>query len=73
MTDVSDQATFREEQERELSLAAARKNTAPTLLATGRCHHCEAHIGPERRFCDADCRDGWEINRQAQERRGLLR
>jgi hypothetical protein len=68
MTDIYDQATMREEQERELSLAASRKG--PKLSANGRCHYCNEHITDDKRFCDAECRDLWQTNANAKLRAG---
>lgn len=69
MTDVSDQATFREEQERERSIAAARRNNQ-SLPPTGACHWCDEVVDGEKRFCDADCRDGWQRQESARKRAG---
>jgi hypothetical protein len=58
--DDSDRATAREEQERGLALAAALRR-APALHATGHCLYCGADgLAPGLRFCDAECRDGFD-------------
>ena len=69
MTDVFDQASEREDKEREEAIQAVR-NSNTMLPATGRCCHCEAYVGGEMRFCDADCRDAWEFNQRMQTRLG---
>lgn len=69
MTDIYDQATFREEQERERSIAAARR-VGKLLEANGTCHWCGEAVKAERRFCDADCRDGWQRQESARKRAG---
>lgn len=57
--DIFDQATEREEQERERAIAAAR---APVhvLPFTGVCHNCDAPLAPSMRFCDAFCCEDFE-------------
>jgi len=69
MTDIYDQATMREEQERELSLAASRK-PGPKLSSNGHCHYCNEQITDDKRFCDAECRDLWQTNANAKLRAG---
>jgi hypothetical protein len=54
MTDIYDQATEREERDREMAIAAA-KRSAPALPYVGRCHNCDASLPESMRFCDADC------------------
>ncbi len=56
MTDIYDQATAREEQEREIALQQLRYSAKP--LPQGTCNNCEAScVGA---FCDADCREDYE-------------
>ena len=69
MTDIYDQATFREEQERERSIAAARR-VSKQLEPMGACHWCGEDVVADRRFCDADCRDGWQKQDSARKRAG---
>lgn len=57
MTDVFDQATEREEKERELAIALQRRKAA-VLPDIGCCHYCGEATGAGRRFCDADPRQG---------------
>ena len=64
--DIYDQATMREEQERELALQNLRYSAKP--LPHGTCNNCEAScIGA---FCDADCRNEHERREAAAKRNG---
>jgi hypothetical protein len=67
MDDI-DRAQAREEMDRDLAIAAARKNV---LLATGECHNCGATVPDGWCFCDADCRDDYEREIAARRREGL--
>jgi hypothetical protein len=56
MTDIYDQATAREELERELALQQMRYSARP--LPQGDCNNCGAAcVGA---FCDSDCRADYE-------------
>ncbi len=58
--DIYDQATLKEEQEREVLLAMMR-NRAPSIYPSGMCHNCNSALQDTRHlFCDADCRDDWQ-------------
>ena len=63
--DIYDQATEREEKERELALAAARRNVT-VLPFTGVCHNCEALTAPSVRFCDKLCLEDYERRKRAE-------
>ena len=63
--DIYDQATEREEKERELSIAAARRS-APVLPYTGVCYNCEAPTAPSVRFCDSLCLEDFEKRERAK-------
>ena len=67
MDDI-DRAQVREELDRSLAIAAARKNVPQ---ATGKCHNCAASIPPAALFCDTDCRDDHERYIDARRREGL--
>lgn len=44
-----------------------RDKSTNTIVATGWCLNCSAKLDSGLRFCDADCRDDWELmqkNRQ---------
>lgn len=57
---VDDDATRREEQERERVLAL-RRPAGPR--PTGWCLWCEDFVVEGVRWCDAECRDQWEAYR----------
>lgn len=40
---------------------AMHKRRSTGLLYTGNCHNCGDITGGGRRFCDADCRDDYEL------------
>jgi len=40
-------------------------------VATGECLYCGDPAGGGRRFCDADCRDGWQHEQQLRRMRGV--
>ena len=69
MTDVSDQATNREEQERERCINAARRQNR-AMQPTGACYWCDEVVNGEKRFCDSDCRDMWQKQDAARKRAG---
>lgn len=56
-----------ERQEKMEDLLRRRDLGLPLVSATGVCLNCEAPLTGERRWCDSDCRDGWE---RQQKRRG---
>ncbi len=64
-TDQVDQANELAERERT-AMAQVRK---PVLPRTGTCHACGEDVSPEALFCDADCRDLWEL----QQRQAVIR
>jgi len=66
MSDNLDIASEREELERSLA-QTIRKPTGP--IATGRCLYCDEITADEVRWCDAECRDKWELTRAGRGRR----
>ena len=60
VVDESDMATEREMLDTELAIKAALSKQH-LLPATGYCYNCDATVPPGHRFCDADCRDDWEV------------
>ncbi|MBS0474748.1 MAG: DUF2116 family Zn-ribbon domain-containing protein [Proteobacteria bacterium] len=56
--DISDKATEREEQDRDIALHQ-RKPEGPA--ATGQCLYCEDPLPPGKRWCCTACRDDWEF------------
>ena len=69
MTDVFDQATEREEKDRELAIALQRRKAA-VLPDVGHCYYCGEATRPGQRFCDADCRDGYEFEQRQRAKQG---
>lgn len=55
--DQSDTATMRETLDREIALQN-RRPAGPQ--PTGHCLYCEAPQPAGHRWCNAECRDGWE-------------
>lgn len=52
----------------EVHLDAALRNykQSPIIAhATGECLHCGKDLPPERRWCDAICRDAWQEEHKA--------
>lgn len=43
-----------------LAEALSARKKEPSKQGTGKCWFCEAELENGRRWCDADCRDGWE-------------
>lgn len=70
--DFFDRAQELELLQRESSIAAARniKPDGPTF--TGKCHYCVAELVAPRRFCDGECREGWDKLSAASKRRGTV-
>lgn len=69
MADIFDQATAREEQDRELALQNARKTTnSPSY--TGFCLNCEVETSGGNRWCCTECRDDWSDRLMILKRKG---
>lgn len=62
MSDIIDDANDRAEMDRERLIAIAR-DTRPVAPLTGSCLAC-GEPQSDRRWCDADCRDFWELARR---------
>lgn len=65
MTTIDDDATLREDQFREVALAQ-RKPDGPA--ATGHCLACNALLPHGMRWCDASCREMYELDIEAMKR-----
>lgn len=64
--DPVDRAVLEQQRLLERQLEAAKKAaSAPRLVSTGHCHNCSERLGDSRLFCDADCRDDFQL-RQAR-------
>lgn len=61
MADEADRA--QQVQEQALEIALGKQKTKPRLNPTGRCLWCSDAIGTDGLFCDSDCRDDYEKNR----------
>lgn len=44
-----------------LNLQAKAAAKQPKVEATGFCLHCGAELNDGRRWCDAECRDEWQL------------
>ena len=74
MSDECDLANDRAAEETLRSINAVRQKAAASpLAATGRCLWCDAIIPHGGRFCDADCRDMYEMQIFANARNGYGR
>ena len=62
MTDIYEQATEKEERDRDLAIQAARAKNQP-LKITGFCLFCNQQLA-SRRFCDAECREDYEMQQK---------
>ena len=61
MPDILDTASEVEELHRRAALANVAR--APAIAATGSCLNCGDQVGTGMRWCDADCRDDWQRDR----------
>lgn len=58
--DIYDQATMKEEQERDALLAMTRSRQ-PSIVPKGCCYNCNEKLRRPQLFCNADCRDDWQL------------
>ena len=65
MADEIDRANDRAQQNLELSIRAASAS-APRLPAIGSCYNCDEPVADPKRFCDAACRDDWQLSHPGQ-------
>lgn len=63
--DIYDQATEREERDREMALKIAARS-APALPYVGCCYNCGASTPESVRFCDRDCLQDYEKRERAE-------
>jgi hypothetical protein len=68
--DDFDRAQELEMLQREAAIAQARMTRPGGPVYTGHCHYCEAALPSPRRFCDGECREGWEQEQAALYRNG---
>ena len=68
MSDEFDRASDLEEIHREMAIKnASQKSQLPDI---GHCYYCAEYTPPGRRFCDSECRDGYEAEIAAKKRNG---
>ena len=67
MTDIFDRASEREQLERDLAISSARKS-ALSAQATGHCLWCNTELKQGKRWCDAECREDWELEQESRKR-----
>lgn len=53
----------------QLFLREALSNRKPALKPVGYCHYCSEEVHSGEQFCHEDCRDGWQIEHDAMERK----
>lgn len=68
MADPVDLAQEHIEREAPHILAASKRPVGPA--ACGACHYCGEEVHGEARFCDTECRDGYEKEQTALRRGG---
>jgi hypothetical protein len=66
--DIIDRASQLEELEREAHIKARQNLIKP--ISNGVCLNCEEITTPTTHFCDADCRNDFELRISAQRRNG---
>lgn len=64
--DEIDRAQDREEQDRGIALAMRK----PQLIPCGRCYNCAEPVSGMAEFCDAECREDYEMREAARTRSG---
>lgn len=67
MTDIIDHASDREQMDRDRAIDAAR-TAQPAAKANGHCLWCNAALAQGQRWCDAECREDWELDQEARRR-----
>lgn len=66
MADEADRAA----QEVEVNLAeAVRLRRPPGPIANGRCYYCDEIVDEDARWCDIECREAWERERDLLRKR----
>ncbi len=63
MADIADIANDRADTILDAAFHNHRASIQPPAAATGKCLFCEEPVDAPRRWCDNDCRDGWERER----------
>jgi hypothetical protein len=60
MSDEADLADIQQQGYLEMAIKAARGAPLDVSNPENVCWFCESETGPEKRWCDAECRDNWE-------------
>lgn len=60
LPDPTDLASVQEQMLRDAAINAARM-TCAYLPDTGACHNCSEPVTDGLHFCDADCRNDWQL------------
>ena len=68
MTDEFDKASELEEYQREMAIKRSR--VTQSMPDIGVCYYCNEYTPPGIRFCDSECRDGFEAELAAKKRNG---
>lgn len=69
--DDADRAEEKIEQAMEDALAEVRRAQYHGVKAVGACLFCGETLPPGFRFCDADCRDGWDYEQRLKRMKGV--
>jgi hypothetical protein len=56
--DDADITEARAESDMLANLSNSRRPAGPA--PSGKCHYCDEQVDPTARFCNHECRDGWE-------------
>jgi hypothetical protein len=64
--DEIDRAQAREEQDRRIALTLRK----PQLIHCGICHNCAEPVHASAEFCNAECREDYELREAARSRAG---
>ncbi|THF61416.1 DUF2116 family Zn-ribbon domain-containing protein [Pseudothauera nasutitermitis] len=66
MADIADIAAEREQLDTARAIEAARKRLTLAPVPCGHCYNCDEPVGEGAAFCDADCRDDWQVRKRLQ-------
>lgn len=67
MADTADLAAEREQLDTARAIEAARRRSPAAPIPCGRCYNCDEPLAEGLTFCDADCRDDWQLRKRMQE------
>lgn len=69
MPDIADIA---DNVQQQMLDAALEKRRPPGPPYTGTCHYCGADVGPDKRWCDAECHHAWNDEQDLLRRTGRM-